>query len=408
MKSAIAAFMESVADAEIGVAVSGGGDSMALLVALADWAQEANRKLKVATVDHQLRNGSAQEAKGVGKFCARLGLEHSILHWDRGQGGGNLQDAARKARQDLLEAWARENGIATIATGHTRDDLAETFLMRLKRGSGVDGLAAMQRIRKTENIAWIRPLLDFRRAELRDFLQRRAVLWVDDPSNQDTRFDRVVMRNALGSLDKIGLSVDVLADTAARMSTARDALEAATFDLAQYAACPRTIGSVRLDVGRLTTAPAEIQLRLVAHALCWVSGAPYRPRLTALKDALRAAIGGKARTLSGCLIAPCGFGWIEVTRECAAMQHSSAQNPEFDGRWACSPATGEWRALGESGIVLRPNWRETGESRHAVLASPSLWLNNELMSAPLLDNIEACRCWLRQGTESFFVTIVTH
>ena len=102
------------------------------------------------------------------------------------------------------------------------------FCLRLKRGSGVDGLAGMAPQIIKDDVLWVRPVLGARRAELREMLSARGVGWIDDPSNDDLRFDRVKMRNALEMLDEIGLSVDVLADTAGRMQTARGALEAAT------------------------------------------------------------------------------------------------------------------------------------------------------------------------------------
>ena len=405
--SAFSDFMDGLPDGAIGVAVSGGSDSVAVLVLAVEWARKSDRTVLAATVDHGLRDASGDEAAGVAKLCARLGVGHNILRWD-GVHSGNTQDAARRARQRLIGAWARENGLATVASGHTRDDQAETFLLRLKRGSGVDGLAGMAPQIIKDDVLWVRPVLGARRAELREMLSARGVGWIDDPSNDDLRFDRVKIRNALEMLDEIGLSVDVLADTAGRMQTARGALEAATLAAARQVAEPREIGSVRLNVAVLRDEPREIQLRLLAHTLRWISGAEYRPRLNGLKLALMALLDGHGHTLAGCLIAPKKDGIAEVSREPAAMSPSDAQTGGFDGRWACDVAEGVWRPLGEDGLQQRPDWREVAEHRNSLLSSPSLWYNNELKSAPFVDKYSACKCKLRTGPESFFATIVTH
>ena len=125
----------------LGLAVSGGGDSIALMHVAAEWAQ--GRRIMVATVDHGLRDGSAAEAEEVARAARALGLSHAVLLWRRDTQVGNLMAQARDARLRLLSGWARRNDLPAVALGHTADDLAETLLMRLARGSGVDGLSAM-------------------------------------------------------------------------------------------------------------------------------------------------------------------------------------------------------------------------------------------------------------------------
>lgn len=408
MKTTFLKFMETVPDGPLGLAVSGGGDSIALLLLAVDWARDQGRELRVVTVDHGLRDGSAAEAAGVAALCTDLGVPHKTLCWLDRPETGNLQDNARQARQRLISEWAAGHGIAAVATGHTRDDQAETFLLRLKRGSGVDGLSGMAAQVEKAGVIWLRPLLDIRRAALREFLKCRQVNWVDDPSNDDLRFDRVKMRKALKMLGEIGFDADLLADTAGRMQTARAALEHTSQKALRRVAQAREIGSVRVDVAALAQQPLDIQLRVLAHCLRWVSNAPYRPRLTALKQALAQVLNGTGHSLSGCLLTPVRQGGIEITREISAIGESDATTVVFDGRWRCDPAQGQWRPLGSDGILQRPEWRDTAETRNAILASPSLWYNNELKSVPFVDKNPACGCWLRDGTESFYATIVTH
>ncbi|MEM8699192.1 MAG: tRNA lysidine(34) synthetase TilS, partial [Pseudomonadota bacterium] len=177
--------------APLGIALSGGADSTALaLIAARALGAEA---LRAATVDHRLRPESREEAEVAGRIAASLGIPHEILTWqeahqDRaptGEGGGNLQARARMARQGLLTDWARAHRLSAVLLGHTMDDQAETVLMRLERGSGADGLAGMAARVEIGGMVWLRPLLDLRRADLRDLLRAEGLDWTEDPSNQD-------------------------------------------------------------------------------------------------------------------------------------------------------------------------------------------------------------------------------
>ncbi|MCP1167455.1 tRNA lysidine(34) synthetase TilS, partial [Limimaricola sp. ASW11-118] len=262
----------------LGLAVSGGGDSMALLHALAPMARDRGIAVRVATVDHGLRDGARAEAERVARDCAILGLPHEILDWTGWEGRGNLQDAARRARRALLTDWARRHGLEAVALGHTLDDQAETVLMRLARGSGVDGLSAMSPIRHEDGLVWLRPFLGLRRAALRDWLSERGLGWDEDPSNADPRFQRVRARAALRDLAPLGIDAQGLADTAQRMAMAREALEAPAADLSRRALRLRA-GAVEIDAALLGRAPEETRLRLVSAAIGWIAGRAYRPRI---------------------------------------------------------------------------------------------------------------------------------
>jgi len=303
----------------IGVAVSGGGDSLALLLMLHE--TPGCPALAAATVDHGLRAGSADEAAAVAAVCAGRGIPHDVLRWEDRDGTGNLQDRARDARRRLIAAWAGGRGIGAVALGHTLDDQAETFLLRLARGSGVDGLSAMAPTAAVAGIVWLRPLLGTRRAALRDWLRDRGIAWADDPSNEDRRFDRVRMRSALPVLAGLGIGPERLAGTAAAMMRARAALESATADLASRALEEGTAGDVTLDPGPLADAPDEIRLRLLAAVLAWVSGERYRPRLVRLEAALAAVEAGRIGhgvTLHGCVLRA-WRGRVAIRREPARV-----------------------------------------------------------------------------------------
>ncbi|MEM7439608.1 MAG: tRNA lysidine(34) synthetase TilS [Pseudomonadota bacterium] len=386
----------------IGVAVSGGSDSLSLLVAL----HEAGAEVQAATVDHGLRPEAAQEARHVAAICADLGVPHETLT-AQVPGTGNLQAAARDVRYGLLTDWARCQQIATLAMGHTQDDQAETMLLRLGRGSGVDGLSAMAMESQRGDLRLWRPLLGQRRTDLQVFLSERQIKWVDDPSNDDHTFDRVRARKALETLAELGITTEKLADTATRMRRARGALEAATLALAKSAAQPNDIGAVQLDLPALQSAPAELRLRLLSHALCWVSSSVYRPRALSLDSLWHAVTGGKNHTLHGCIVSPKRGETIEVTRETVAMPVGEAGGV-YDGRWVCDSSDGEVGPLTAAGLALCPGWRAMPYSRAALEASPAIWRDRELLCAPFAGMVGPWQCGLKDGPGSFFSSIVTH
>jgi tRNA(Ile)-lysidine synthase len=291
-------------DGRLGVAVSGGSDSTALLMLAEGWARGSGGSVRAATVDHRLRAASAAEAAAVGAVCARLGVPHSILTWQDGPGPGNLQAQARAARTALLGDWAREAGLSAVALGHTADDQAETVLLRLARGSGVDGLSAMAEDTRRAGMRWLRPLLSERRETLRDWLTARGVAWSDDPSNADPRFDRVRARTALAALAPLGLTAEGLAATASVLARQRRVLEQAAGDLARAARRWGACGEAVLDLGALAGAEEDTRLRVLADTMQRIGGDTYRPRQSALDQLWRALRLGEARTLGGCLIVP--------------------------------------------------------------------------------------------------------
>lgn len=287
----------------LAVAVSGGGDSVALLHAA---VAVGRRAVVAATVDHGLREGSRAEAEGVARACAALGVAHATLAWD-GAGRGNLQARAREARRGLLGAWARGQGAASVLLGHTLDDQAETVLLRLARGSGVDGLAGMPASFDAEGVAWERPFLGIAREALRHWLRARGIPWVEDPSNDDPRFDRARARAMMGALAGLGLTRDRLVRTAGHMGRARASLVGQARRLA--AEQVREEGADLLlprlwllhSVERDDTAG-----RVLAAALMWVGGGEARPRWESLRRLAAVVAGGRAATLAGCRVSPEG------------------------------------------------------------------------------------------------------
>ncbi len=389
---------------------------MAMLHLLAPWARTRGVALSVATVDHGLRAEAAGEARLVAAACARLGLPHETLRWQGWSGQGNLQDQARRARRRLLGEWARTRGIGAVALAHTRDDQAETFLMRLARGSGVDGLAAMRPTSRGEGIVWLRPLLEIGRGELRALLRAQGIPWAEDPSNRDLRFDRIKARRMLDTLAPLGLSREGLAATAGRMRMACAALADLALRAARKAARVEA-GDVLLDLSALAAFPEETRLRLFAHSICWVAGAGYRPRLAALGAALEDVMSGRRRSLHGTLICAAD-GQIRITREYRAVAGLRCPvGALWDNRWRLIPAEGgktsgnrglEVAALGAEGLARCPDWRHAGLPRASLLASPAVWRGDELIAAPLAERESAWHAKPAGGSDHYYSTILSH
>jgi tRNA(Ile)-lysidine synthase len=289
--------------------VSGGGDSLALMHLLA--AHAARRKLApplVLTVDHRLRPGAARDARQVKDWAEALGLPARILTWTGPRPARGIEAAARDARYRLMGRALARAGIATLCVGHSQDDQAETFLLRLQRGSGLDGLAAMQAfapypVPGFDGLSLARPLLDLSRAELRAFLSARKQPWLEDPMNDDTAFARVKLRQALAGLDILPARI---AAAAAHLARARAALDIVTDAVLARAVRPAP-GGLLLDAKALTAAPRELGLRGLASLLMTVSGQGYRPRFEALErlyDGLAAGTLGGGVTLHGCRLGP--------------------------------------------------------------------------------------------------------
>ncbi len=377
----------------VGVAVSGGGDSLALLHLTHAWARAHGIEVLAATVDHGLRPEAAVEAAAVAATCADLGIGHVTLPWQDWDQRGNLQAKARAARRRLLQGWADSAGLRAVLLGHTADDQAETFLMRLARGSGVDGLSGMA----VCDGLFLRPLLGVGRGALRDWLTERRIVWIDDPSNDDLRFDRVKARQALATLAPLGLTVDRLNDTSAHMLRARRSLWQAAGSWAHR--------FVQTDQGDLIFAPealhlghSDVEQRVFAAALQWIGGADYRPRYESLLDAAEGLRRGETRTLGGVLMHPDEKNGARLTREVAATEAGVAARgagvTPWDHRWlmsrsvsaeglaATSPAL-HVAALGEAGLLQCNTWREAGLPRASLLSSPAVWSADTLIAAPL-------------------------
>ena len=385
LRSARTAFFPDTPQ-RIGVAVSGGGDSMAALHLLHHLAPQTGWHVHAVTVDHGLRPESAAEATFVAEICAGLGVPHEIVKWTGWNSKGNLQDQARRARYRLVSDWASRHELTHIVLGHTVDDQAETFLMRLARSSGVDGLAGMRARWTADGHIWSRPFLFATRQDLREYLIRRKLSWIDDPSNEDTRFDRVKARKTLAMLAPLGITQGTLSDVAGHLTSARDAL---THTASEFAGqhCEIHGGDLLIQRDPLINLPYDLFRRVTIGAFRWMTGADYAPRAQTLENLHGTIVSnGRPRTLARCRITT-SPKHVRIAREYQAVcDVDGPVNEAWDNRWKITgPHAPDIliRALGDEGLKYCPDWRESGLPRASLMSSPAIWQGENLIAAPL-------------------------
>ncbi len=270
----------------LAVAVSGGADSLALALLADRWARRRAGGIVALTVDHRLRPESTVEARQVGAWLKARAIPHRILTWKGPHPESGVQAAARAARYRLLEGWCEAHGCLHLLTAHHQEDQAETFWLRLARGSGVDGLAGMASVTPRPTCRILRPFLDVAPARLRAVLIAAGQTWVDDPSNENTDYARVRLRGGRALLAAEGLSAERLAATITRLGRARIALETMAAQLLGRTVRLHPAGFAWVDTAVLAAAPFELGLRALAAAIATIGGGDYPPRLTPTRPAL--------------------------------------------------------------------------------------------------------------------------
>jgi tRNA(Ile)-lysidine synthase len=400
----------------LAVAVSGGADSLALLVLAAEWARaRPGVRITALTVDHGLRPGAAAEAAHVAAVARALDAGHAILRWQGRKPRTGLQAAARAARYRLMAEWCAQSGVRDILLAHTLDDQAETILMRLASGSGLDGLAAMAPDARlpvpsseTHGVRLLRPLLNLPKARLMATLAARGIGWCEDTSNEDAGFERVRLRQAAGLLAREGLTPARLARTAARLNRARKALDAHAAALSAEAVTIAPTGEARVVLALLLSAPEETALRALAGVLAMVGGEGYHPRLERLEHLFGDLAAGRlirARTLGGCRIAPKrlpgGAAGLLITREQRNLDAVLALEPGGSGLWdrrfrvsldKKTRSSGEVRGLTDTAWqVLKTTPEGMALARLPAVVRqtlPALWRNGEPVALPVFAGME--------------------
>ena len=290
-------------DAELVVAVSGGSDSLALTFLLNDYVAKHGGKLIALTVDHGLRPESAAEAAMVSAVLTKHGIYHEILTWRGEKPRTSVEEKAREARYDLLFSYMRERGLLHLFVAHTRDEQAETFLLRMRRGSGVDGLSSMRPEVLYRDLRVLRPLLGFSKDELRDYLTEKRIDWVDDPSNFDISYDRVKVRQLLKIMRDYGLGAECIDRAVLGIRRAKDAIDDYAAKAMAETLSLHSCGFIALDAEKLLLHPKEVVFRVLSRIIFVISGnhVPVRmEKISSLADKLSSV--GNGITLGGCFI----------------------------------------------------------------------------------------------------------
>jgi tRNA(Ile)-lysidine synthase len=318
----------------VAVGVSGGADSLALVLLADAWARARGGRVVALTVDHRLRPESAGEAQRVATWLAARGIDHEILVRKGAAPARNVEAAARAARYALLEEWCRSRSCLHLLLAHHLEDQGETLLLRLGRGSGVDGLSSMPSMLELAHCRVLRPLLGVPRDRLAALLVAEGQAWIEDPSNDDPRFARTRVRRLRGALAQEGLSPLRLAATARRLARSRAVLDEATDRRLAAAVRLDPAGFALADPAILLAAPEDIALRALARLLAVVGGSEHPPRLERLERLLSRLRhkGGSGATLAGCRLLNRSAGLL-LCREPAATAAPVSLPPGSSVRW---------------------------------------------------------------------------
>lgn len=295
---------------ELAVAVSGGPDSMALLGALIE--QQVPQDIYVLSVNHGLRDDAAKEIQIIADYIQAhksKNLKHVILNWEGEKPQNAIMEAARQARYELMADYCASQNIQTLFVGHHQDDQAETFLIRLSKGSGLDGLSAMEPLHHyNEHLKIARPFLNQPKESLIKFCEAQKIPFIKDPSNKNKNYMRPRLRASANILAQEGLSAKRLSVTAKRLRRAREALETLTIQAFKQTIIEDNKDEIKFNFDDLKQYPEEIGLRVIQKALEKNRDeAPYNVRMEKLEEVFEAlwfdAEAFKPRTLGGHIFA---------------------------------------------------------------------------------------------------------
>jgi len=382
---------------QLAVAVSGGADSMALLLLAHRWAKDKGGAVTALTVDHNLRSESRQEAEQVHNWCRQHGITHHILSWVPPVLSSGLQAHAREARYHLLTQWCHAHRVLHLLVAHHEGDQAETLFFRLARGSGMDGLASMPAVSQLDGVRLIRPLLNTPKSVLEETLRHYNQKWIEDPTNQQAYYTRNHIRQQLESsdgADGIILRANIMAQ---KFGVIRNTLEnKLASHLTQVISLFPEGYAIIGHKAFLQLAP-ELAMRALSALTVTLSGDSYTPRSEKLERFYKEIITDRIirrRSFAGLLfIRRLTKGYWLVCREPNALEKPRAladsENRLWDQRfrvsWTGDSLHMNVRALGADGlkIIEKQGNKQTLISEKAVLTVlPSFWHLEELVAVP--------------------------
>ncbi len=382
---------------KLALAVSGGPDSLALLVLAHRWREPraTGPTLAVFTVDHGLRPSAAAEARMVADTAHRYGLCHKTLRWRGPRPNSRIEEAAREERYRLLIEAAEEAGISDILTAHHREDQVETVLMRLGKGSGLAGLVGMRPERQlSEKVTLHRPLLALSKAQLASTVASAGLTPVEDEFNIDERFARPRLRRLMPDFVAAGIGADGVAQAAQRLALADEAIEHFVDEFLRAAVSVDRFAVATIDRGRFRSVPSEVRRRVLARIIGGASGSDWPPpRGERLGSLERSVIGRQVfkRTLAGAVIAASEAALVVYRESGRAMLPSidvaKGDVGIWDGRFAFRIEDGpkglSVGALGEMGR-RQVGARITGVPAGVVATLPALRVEGEIAAVPAI------------------------
>jgi len=303
----------------IAVAVSGGVDSLALLLLAHAWAHGKGERIIAVTVDHGLRADSKNEAEQVQKWAQMRGIEHVILEWAGEKPTARLQEKAREARYQLLTRWCKDNQISTILLGHHQQDQEETFWLRLSSGSGLDGLSGIKKRIVRDGMTFLRPLLGFSKERLKATLMAENQQWIEDPSNHSSQFFRGRFRTLL---EAEGLSQQRLTNTMEKLQVDADFIHAELRKVIPTIVHVYEEGYLTLEKKTFNDLHPALAKRLLPLLMHWFSGTNYSPRSTQVSLILE-KLKTSAPFTSG------GIYWVPRQEDILLMREVSAIHEKF-------------------------------------------------------------------------------
>ena len=358
----------------LAVAVSGGADSMALVLLADNWVRGQGGGVTALTVDHGLRRASTAEVRQLSRWLKGRAIRHQVLRWKGKKPNSGIQAAARQARYELMTDWCHRHGILHLLTAHHGDDQAETIFMRQGKNSGPDGLSGMAAGRALNGVRLLRPLLPKRRKDMEATLMARRQPWLDDPSNEEIRFARVAARRKLRGDEQEIIRLQALAQNAAdqrrKNSQRRAVLAAKTVRMHPAGFCRWDFPDGSDDA---------LTMALLADILLCIGGGIYRPRRDRLDRLYRNMTDrctgsrklAQGHTLAGTRILPMVAGFL-ICREVGRLPPPIALNRDSYGRWDRF----DWRlkCTTKQNLTVGPlgddGWRQVCMQTSITLPSP--------------------------------------
>ena len=373
---------------ELGLAVSGGSDSLAMLYICNDWALKKKVKLHCVTVDHKLRPDSLKEAELVATHCERLGIHHEVVEWiHEKELIGNLSDIARTARYELIDKWRKK--LSFVLVGHTQNDQIETYLMNLKRGSGIEGLKGMPvSLKRPEGYFILRPLIRTSRESMKLFLKEKHINWVSDPFNYNEDFERVSQRKTWEILKSKGFTERRIELSVDHMKRAHDALRQMLPILFKQIG-KQELTDLLWDYNAFIALPEEFKLRLISAAIMWNGSLRYRPRFKAVLDILDNINEKKITVLGGTLFYHHGDK-IRITTELQSIKDNAVNcttGSVWRNVWEVKREIedGHIMPIGIDGNNQLSKEQRTVMPFRSRIIQPGIFLKEKLLLAPTLD-----------------------